>query len=49
MKIGYMWRYVNHPFKYRLYILAVKLYTKFVLKDDNYYDIIDDERAKGNY
>lgn len=49
MKIGYMWRYVNHPFKYRLYVLAVKLYTKFVLKDDNYYDIIDDERAKGNY
>lgn len=49
MKVGYMWRYVNHPLKYRLYVLTVKLYTKFVLKDNNYYDIIDDERAKGNY
>lgn len=49
MKVGYMWRFVNHPLKYRLYVLAVKMYTKYVLKDDNYYDIIDDERAKGNY
>lgn len=49
MKVGYMWRYVNNPLKYRLYTTAVKMYTKYVLKDNNYYDIIDEERAKGNY
>lgn len=49
MKVGYMWRYVNNPLKYKFYTTAVKMYTKYVLKDNNYYDIIDEELAKGNY
>lgn len=49
MKVGYMWRYVNRPFRYKLYTLMLNSYMKYVKHDNTFSDIIKEERAKGNY
>lgn len=49
MKVGYMWRYVNRPLRYKLYMLMFNLYLKYVKHDNTFSDIIKEERAKGNF
>lgn len=49
MKVGYMWRYVNRPLRYKLYTLMLNSYMKYVKHDNTFSDIIKEERAKGNY
>lgn len=49
MKVGYMWRFVNHPLRYKLYILLLNVYMKYVRHDNTFSDIIKEERSKGNY
>ncbi len=49
MKVGYMWRYVNRPFRYKLYSLLLKSYMKYVRHDNTFSDIITEERSKGNF
>lgn len=47
MKVGYLWRVDLKPFKMKLYRFLMSTYFK--LKGAAYSDIIDTERAKGNY
>lgn len=49
MKVGYMWRYVNRPIRYKLYSLLLNMYMKYVRHDNTFSDIIKEERSKGNY
>ena len=49
MKVGYMWRYVNRPVRYKIYNLLLNSYMKYVRHDNTFSDIIKEERSKGNY
>lgn len=48
MKVGYLWRYDIHSFKMKVYRQLMKYYL-IMHGDKSNTDIIEEERAKGNY